>query len=150
MNDIFSTSTVAILGTRINRLRADTQPLWGKMNVAQMLAHCNVTYEIEYENIHPKPGAVQRFFLKAFVKNIVVGDKPYKKNSRTAPIFLVSSEQDFEKEKGRLIAYLYRTAKLGRSYFAGKENQAFGKLSAEEWNNIFYKHIHHHLNQFGV
>jgi ribonuclease HIII len=26
---------------------------WGKMNAGQMLAHCNITYEMAYENIHP-------------------------------------------------------------------------------------------------
>ncbi len=150
MKDIFAKEIVEEITARVNKLTPQSQPLWGTMNVAQMLAHCNVTYEIEYDNIHPKPGAIQRFFIKTFVKKIVVGVKPYKKNQRTAPMFLVSSEQDFEKQKGRLLAYINKTAELGRAYFAGKENQAFGKLSAEEWNNMFYKHLDHHLSQFGV
>lgn len=41
------------------------------MNVAQMLAHCNVTYEMVYENIHPKTNFFMSFILKTFIKKIV-------------------------------------------------------------------------------
>ncbi|PZF72106.1 DUF1569 domain-containing protein [Taibaiella soli] len=135
---------------RINKLTPATQPQWGKMNVAQMLAHCNVTYELVYDNKHPKPGAFKRFLLKAFVKNAVVGDKPYKRNSPTAPVFLVSDRQDFEKEKQRLISYINKTQQLGAGHFEGKESHSFGPLSAREWDTMFYKHLDHHLTQFGV
>ena len=57
------------------------------MSVDQMMAHCNVIYEMVYENNHPKPNIFTRFMLRLFVKNAVVSDKPYKKNSRTAPQF---------------------------------------------------------------
>ncbi len=70
---------------RIHHLKPDSQPLWGKMTVGQMLAHCNVTYEMAYENIHPKPNALTRFFLKLFVKNMVVSEKPYKKKYADGP-----------------------------------------------------------------
>ena len=71
---------------RINSLNSETQPLWGKMSVAQMLAHCNVAYELVYEDKHPKPKGFKKFLIKLFAKNIVVGPKPYKKNSMTSPI----------------------------------------------------------------
>jgi len=135
---------------RINKLTPVTQPQWGKMNVAQMLAHCNVTYELAYDNNHPKPGAFKRMLLKAFVKPIVVGDKPYKRNSPTAPVFMVSAHQDFEKEKQRLIDYINKTQELGSLYFEGKESHSFGSLTAAEWDTMFYKHLDHHLTQFGV
>ena len=135
---------------RINKLTAETQPQWGKMNVAQMLAHCNVTYEMTFENKHKKPGAVARFFLKAFVKPIVCNDKPYKKNSQTAPAFLITDQRVFENEKARLIAYINKTVQVGESYFTGKESLSFGVLSTNEWNAQFYKHLDHHLSQFGV
>jgi hypothetical protein len=120
------------------------------MNVAQMLAHSNVTYELTYENIHPRPNAFMRFILKSFIKKVVVGEKSYTKNSRTAPVFIISSEKDFAKEKERLIGYINKTQQLGEKYFEGRENISFGKLSAIEWNNMFYKHLDHHLTQFGI
>lgn len=135
---------------RINKLTPTTQPQWGKMNVAQMLAHCNVTYELVYDNKHPKPIGFKKFLLKAFVKNVVVGEKPYKRNSPTAPVFLVPERQDFEREKQRLIDYINKTQQLGASHFDGKESHSFGPLTSAQWDTMFYKHLDHHLTQFGV
>lgn len=122
----------------------------GEMNIGQMLAHCNVAYEQVYENKHPKPNAFVRFMLKTLVKDAVVGEKPYKKNGQTAPAFLITDSRDFETEKKRLIEYLNKTQQLGESYFNGKDSNSFGALTKSEWNNLFYKHLDHHLTQFGV
>jgi hypothetical protein len=135
---------------RINKLTPQTLANWGKMNVSQMFAHCNVTYEVTYENILPKPNFFMRFMLKNVIKNIVVSEKPFKKNIHTAPEFIIKSDKDFNKEKERLINYITKTQQLGEATFEGKENISFGKLSATEWNNMFYKHLNHHLEQFGV
>ncbi|MGI9541818.1 MAG: DUF1569 domain-containing protein, partial [Cyclobacteriaceae bacterium] len=119
-------------------------------SVGQMLAHNNVAYEMAYEDKHPKPNAFMKFILKLMVKQSVVGEKPYKKNIRTAPQFLMTEEKDFEREKQRLIAYITKTQELGETYFDGKESHSFGSLSKIEWNNLFSKHLDHHLTQFGV
>ncbi len=148
--NIFSEAVVNNLIERINKLTADTKPNWGKMDAAQMFAHCNVTYEMVHENIHPKPNFLMKFFLKSVIKKTVVTDTLYKKNSQTAPVFLIKSSKDFENEKSRLIGYLKKTQQLGETYFDNKESLSFGKLSVTEWNNLFYKHIDHHLTQFGV
>ncbi|RZJ66435.1 MAG: hypothetical protein EOO47_25375, partial [Flavobacterium sp.] len=81
---------------------------------------------------------------------LVVGEKPYKKNLHTAPSFLIADEREFEKEKTRLINYLNKTQQLGEVHFDGKESLSFGKLNKTQWNNMFYKHLDHHLSQFGV
>ncbi len=135
---------------RINTLSPETERIWGKMNVAQMLAHLNVTYELVYDNKHPKPGGFEKFMIKLFAKKVVVGPKPYKRNTRTAPMFLITDERDFEAEKKRLIAYIEKTRELGADHFDGKESHAFGNLSKTEWNTLFSKHLDHHLKQFGV
>ncbi len=135
---------------RINALTSDTNNLWGKMNVAQMLAHCNVAYELIYTDKHPKPKGFKKFLIKLFAKNIVVGPKPYKKNSQTSPIFLINDEREFEKEKNRLIEHIQKTQQLGSTHFEGKESHAFGSLTANQWNTLFSKHLDHHLQQFGV
>jgi hypothetical protein len=148
--NIFTRSVTDQVIERINALTPATQPKWGKMNVAQMLAHCCVTYEMVYDNKHPKPSGFTRFLLKAFVKSAVVTEKPYKHNSRTAPAFLMTDEKVFETEKKRLIDYLNKTEALGIAHFDGKESHSFGPLNKQEWNNMFYKHLDHHLTQFGV
>lgn len=115
-----------------------------------MLAHCNVSYEMVYDNIHPKPNAFVKLMLKLFVKSVVVGDKPYKKSSQTAPEFVIKDARVFETEKERLINYLNKTLQLGENHFDGKESHSFGVLSKKEWNALFSKHLDHHLSQFGV
>ena len=150
MKDIFTEEVTAETIERIERLTPETKPLWGKMNVSQMLAHLSVMYEMVYEDFHKKPNPILRFMLKLFVKNAVVNDKPYKKNSATAPAFIIKGEKDFEIEKIRLIEYMKKTQALGRSHFDGKESLSFGPITAQEWNNLFYRHLNHHLSQFGV
>ncbi len=150
MINIFNKTEVAKIIARINKLTPDTKPLWGKMSVDQMLAHCNVTYELSYENIHPKPSAIMRFILRTVVKKGVVNEVPYKKNLRTAPVFIISDLKNFEVEKKRLIDYLNKTVQLGEAHFDGRASHSFGNLTTTEWNNMFAKHLDHHLGQFGV
>jgi hypothetical protein len=134
---------------RVNTLSASTQPKWGKMNAAQMLAHCNVTYEMIYETKHPKPNAFIGFILKKLVKKKVVTTLPYLQNGKTAPQFVMTDAKDFEAEKKRLIDYITKTEQLGENHFDNKESHSFGNLTKNEWNNTFYKHLNHHLSQFG-
>ncbi|PQJ78487.1 DUF1569 domain-containing protein [Polaribacter porphyrae] len=150
MKNIFTEEVTNGIVARINNLTSKTQPNWGKMSVAQMLAHCCVTYEMVYTDKHPKPNAFTKFMLKLFVKKIVTSEKTYVKNGRTAPQFLITDEKVFETEKKRLIDFINKTQKLGEDHFDGKESHSFGKLNKQEWNNMFYKHLDHHLTQFGV
>ncbi len=150
MENIFTIPISSKTISRIQNLTINSTPKWGKMSVDQMLAHCNVTYEMALENIHPKPGAFAKFMMKLFVKNIVVSEKPYSHNSRTAPEFIMTNAKDFEKEKARLIDYISKVQTMGEAHFEGKESHAFGPLSSKEWNNMFIKHLDHHLTQFGV
>lgn len=148
--DIFCKAVSREVINRIEKLDSLTQPIWGKMNVAQMLAHCCVSYEYVYENRYKPPGFLMKLILKNMVKNTVVNETAYKRNNRTAPDFLITDERDFQIEKERLIAYIEKTQELGKSYFKDRESHSFGKLTCTEWNNMFYKHLDHHLTQFGV
>lgn len=150
MESVFSPTDVATLIERINKLTPSTQPLWGKMSIAQMLAHCNVSYEMAYTDKHPKPNALMKLVLKLLVKNKVVSETPYKHNNPTAPAFLIKEDKNFEEEKTRLIDHINQTLQLGEEHFDGRESHSFGTLSANEWNNMFWKHLDHHLSQFGV
>ena len=150
MKNVFNQTDAEALVSRINNLRPDSKQLWGKMSVSQMMAHCNVTYEMVYEDKHPRPNAFMKFVLRLLVKNIVVNEVPYKHNSHTASQFIIKNDKDFEAEKNRLINHIQKTQQLGQSHFEGKESHSFGPLTSREWNNMFYKHLDHHLNQFGV
>lgn len=150
MKNIFDQTVTNEIVARINKLEPSTTRLWGKMTAAQMLAHCTVTYELIYNNIHTKPNALKKFVLKLFVKQAVVGEKPFTKNSPTSQAFKISNKKNFDAEKNRLINYIIKTQKLGEAEFDNKESHSFGVLTKDEWNNMFYKHLDHHLNQFGV
>lgn len=150
MQDVFDPQVTAALITRIRALTPDSRPLWGKMAVGQMLAHCCVTYEMIYDGNHRRPNALMRLLLKTFVKKAVVTDKPYRRNSATGGGFLIRDTRDFAVERDRLIAYLQRTQQLGAAHFDGRESLSFGALSRQEWSNMFHKHLDHHLSQFGA
>lgn len=150
MQNLFTSKGTQATIERINNLTPETQAQWGKMNVAQMLAHCNVAYDMSLTNQYTKPGSFKKFMLKMFVKNAVVGPKPYPKNSRTAPEFVIADQRDFEVEKKKLIDNINKVQNLGGAYFNGKESHSFGSLTENEWNTMFSKHLNHHLTQFGV
>jgi Protein of unknown function (DUF1569) len=148
--NIFSTTVSNEVITRINKLSNATPAQWGKMNVTQMLAHCNVTFEFAYEEKHKKPNFFMGFILKNLVKGGLVSEKPNKKNASTAPEFIIGNDRNFDVEKNRLIQYINKTVQLGEKSFDGRVSMIFGALTSTEWNNLFYKHIDHHLTQFGV
>jgi len=150
MKNVFDPVVTAELIHRIEQLSPESPALWGKMSVDQMLAHCCVAYEMAFTNTHPKANPVMRFLLKTFVKAGVVNEVPYKRNLPTAPAFRIKSEKNFAEEKARLISFVEQTLAAGKSGFEGKESPSFGSMTAKEWNNLLYKHLDHHLNQFGV
>lgn len=71
--NIFTKAISDSIIQRIELLNPDTKAQWGVMTVDQMLAHCNVTYEMAYENIHPEPNFILKLILKAFVKKELSG-----------------------------------------------------------------------------
>jgi hypothetical protein len=150
LKNAFDQNDTELFINRIEKLTATSKPNWGKMAVAQMLAHCSVTYEKIYDYKHPASNAFKKMLLKLFVKNMVVSEKPYKKNGTTAPEFIIKDNKDFGTEKKRLIDYINETQKLGATYFEGKESHSFGILTKQEWSNMLSKHLDHHLTQFGV
>ena len=150
MNNIFLKEDCQTIINRINQLTSNSVAFWGKMSASQMLAHCNVSYEMVYEDIHKKPNSFMKLILKSLIKNKVVSDKPYPRNNPTAPQFIIKDERNFDNEKSRLINYIIKTQELGLNEFEGKESHSFGKLTAIEWNNMFAKHLDHHLSQFNV
>ena len=150
MKNIFSLYVSNEVIARIESLTPETKPNWGKMSVSQMLAHCNVTYKMAFSTSKKRPNFLTRLVLKFVVKPMVVSEKPFSKNGKTAPQFLVTDDKNFEEEKSKLIENVKKVQELGSDYFDGKESITLGKLKSQEWNNMFYKHLDHHLTQFGV
>ena len=96
IEDMFDSQGKERMLMRINALTSNAKAHWGKMNVGQMLAHCNVAYEIVHEpEKHAPPGLIGKFFARVFAKGIVTGDKPYKQGSPTAPMFVIKDARGF-------------------------------------------------------
>jgi len=149
--NVFTKEVTDQMVARINTLTPESERQWGKMDVARMLAHCCVSYEMIYEpDKHPRPNVLVGLILKTVVKGKVGSDKPLKKNGPTEPQFIIKSDRDFETEKARLITFVERTQQLGETEFDGKVSTSFGKLTKTEWSNILYKHLDHHLSPFGA
>jgi len=103
--------------SRINKLTADSKPLWGKMNASQMLAHCQ------------KP------------LGVATGSHTLKPN------FIITDQRELDAEKERLITMITTFSEANMS---GKPHPFFGKLTNEQWCKGTWKHLDHHLQQFGV
>ena len=150
MENVFSSAGVTHFVNRIEKLQPNTHAQWGKMNAAQMLAHCNVTYRMIYEPGFTKPsGFLKGLLLRWFVKPYVVSEKPYKQSTQTAPEFIIADEKNFNAEREKLIAHLQRVLQEGEASFEGRPSHSFGPLTAKEWNTLFAKHLDHHLRQCG-
>lgn len=150
MKNIFQPEVVEELIHRINSLSPHSTPRWGIMRVDQMMAHCNVAYEMAFDDSYPKQNWLMRFILKTFIKKKVTGETPYPKNSRTSPNFIIMERRNFEIEKATLIQNLEKARDIGTSFFEGRDSPSFGKMTSKEWNGLFYKHLDHHLMQFGA
>ncbi len=132
---------------RIDALTADTQPQWGVMSVGQMLSHCAEIQEVSNgKALEGTPFIVR--LLGGFIRKMVVSDKPYPRSTRTHPQYLQTTAKDFAAEKARLLAALeaFRAAEPGPA----TRHALFGELSHDEKGWMCYKHLDHHLTQFGV
>ena len=151
MQNVFDAKDAQEYINRINNLTPETQRKWGKMSVDQVLAHLNVAYDLTFTpEKFPKPSFIAKFLLSRFVKSKITNEIPYKQSLPTSPAFIIADERNFEEEKAKLIGNIQRVQQLGREAFEGKENINFGKMAAQDWNNMFAKHLNHHLDQFGV
>lgn len=148
--DVWSQDAVAQLVARIQHVSAQTVPLWGKMNAAQMMAHCCIPYEQALGIDTKKPPLIMRMLLRVFFKKTLTNEVPYKQNMPTAPAFIMPVDTTFEESRSRLVRRVQELAAMGRDAFEGREQLTLGPLTSLEWNNLIYKHIDHHLRQFGV
>ena len=132
---------------RINKLTPETKQQWGKMNVAQMLAHVQRPIGIALGTHQPKGSFLLRLIGPLF-KSKLWDEKPYKQSLPTDPTFVMTGEEkDFEKEKSLLLSMINNFSKEN---IAGEQHPVFGKLTKDNWSKATWKHLDHHLKQFGV
>jgi len=149
MNTLFETESNNKIIERINRLNSSSPAQWGEMSVSQMLAHCSETLIIAIGDKE-----VKRDFLGYFFGNIAkkqaLSDKPIKKGLPTSKVFKMTTDKNFDEEKTKLISLLNRFAEIGTGGIKDYPHPFFGYMTPEEKGLIQWKHLDHHLSQFGV
>ena len=147
MNLFDSSATEEIL-SRIERIKENTPAAWGKMNAAQMLAHCQATFYAYFSDRKVKRGLTSLLFGKVAKKKLF-SDKPWPKGLPTDRSFVVADKRDFAVEKEKLLACINRFVEEGYTVISCV-HPFFGKMSSQECGILSYKHLDHHLKQFGV
>jgi hypothetical protein len=136
---------------RLRKLEPKSERRWGTMTPAQMLAHCSVSLQWAVGDVVPEKAALPVRLMGRLVKPMVFrNDDPLRKNSPTAKSLVVSDERDFGKERERLSGLMDKFIAGGPAGCTRNPHSFFGKLTPEEWAILMYKHLDHHLRQFGV
>ena len=131
---------------RLQQLTPTTRPRWGKFDAPRMLCHLNDALAVslgELSTTTMNKKAFQCFPLKHLVMYVV----PFPKGAQAPPDMLVSVPEDFDVDRQRLFDRMQRIAAAADA--PGPEHPLFGPLTNEEWNALHWKHIAHHLKQFG-
>lgn len=149
MKSIFEPRHAAEITKRIDQLREDSTPLWGSMQVSQMLAHCSAFHDIPLGNTFPPRGLLGRL-VGRFAKPMFYNEKPLPQNMSTIPTIVINDDREFGAEKDKLKKQIATFQITGPSQCSQHPHPFFGKLTTEQWGKGIYKHLDHHLKQFGV
>ncbi len=136
----------ALILERLRRLTPDAQAAWGTLNAPRMLCHVADQLRVALGDVPTAPAhtLASRTFLKFLVVN--TGIRPPRGKIMTAPEMLVSQPTDWDAD---LSACIELTERVGRGT-ASAVHPTFGPLSPQEWGQLCWKHLDHHLVQFGV
>ncbi len=149
MQNLFDAADRDAIVRRLSDLQPASPRQWGKMTVAQMLAHCAVALEVPCGD----RVKTQRLFgrvLAPFVRSTVLGEKPFTHNAPTDPDYRIVDDREFAIEKARVAALVDKFCGRGPAKAEGVVHSFFGRLSGDQWGRLMYKHLDHHLRQFGA
>jgi len=153
MKTLFDTKTTSETLQRIDQLQESTQPLWGKMTVNQMICHVSDPFRDFLKIRNTKP--VTPFIFRPLMKWMLLNQKPFGKNAPTVKPYLQSPKgsgtkpKDFESDKAALKDLVNNFSGLDDSFALGP-HAALGQLTKQQAGLFMWKHLDHHLRQFGV
>jgi len=134
---------------RIQKLQPDASPLWGRMNATEMLLHLNRINEQLLNAPATKKGISLKQYIGRWLFLYVFSNFP--KNARTPKRNDTKGQIDtsaFGEQQQKFIELIQRfplhqqPIELPHPYF--------GDLNTKQWGLAGYKHVNHHLRQFGV
>jgi hypothetical protein len=151
MTNLFDVTVANQVKTRLEKLQPQTERRWGRMTAAQMLAHCSVSMQWAVGEVVPEKGALPARLVGRLIKRLVFrNDDPLRRNSPTAKSLIVADERDLPKEREQLSGLISKFAAQGAAGCTKNPHSFFGKMTPEQWAILMYKHLDHHLRQFGV
>jgi len=149
MKNLFERETVDEVISRIETLQPATERQWGKMDVAQMMAHCSAALDMASGRL-----ILPRIFIGRLigplVKPLYWNEKPFSHNSPTDKKLVMSDKKDFLREKEQLKRCVRLFYEGGEPKCTKHPHPFFGALTAPQWSRGMYKHLDHHLRQFGA
>ncbi len=151
MRNLFDPVVADQVKTRLGKLEPQSERRWGKMTAAQMLAHCSVSMQWAVGEVIPEKGSLPVRLMGRLVKPMVFrNEDPIRKNTPTAKSLIVADEREFGEERDRLSGLIDRFTVGGAAGCTRNPHTFFGELTPEQWAILTYKHLDHHLRQFGV
>jgi hypothetical protein len=150
VKNLFEATAVEEVKGRMALLRADSARQWGKMNAAQAMEHCARGMELALGDRRP-PRLLIGWVLGPIIKQkAFVESEPMRRNSPTVPGLVVMDELDLAQGRERLCGLIDRFTAGGPGVCTNHPHSFFGRLTPDEWSAWMYKHLDHHLRQFGV
>jgi hypothetical protein len=150
MKSLFDTATAAQIKERIGRLEPGIDRQWGKMSAAQAVAHCATTMEWAVGDSFAPRMFIGRVLGPLVKSKVLKEDAVMKRNAPTAKSLVVTDDRDLRRESERLCALIDRFSVGGPQGCTKHAHTFFGHLTPDEWAQLMYKHLDHHLRQFGV
>ena len=150
MNTIFDSTIRQSLIERTQSLLPSCEAQWGKMNVFQMARHCIIWHEWMLGTHSPiyKQEFIGKIFGRFALKQMIKDEKPLSKNIPTSIHFKVKTQvSDLEAQKSELVNLIGQYENYSNPSFI---HDFFGRMTKEEIGILVYKHVDHHLRQFGV
>ena len=150
MKNLFDVALANQVKQRIHSLRIDSERQWGKMGPAQTIAHCASGLEMGLGEIKPPRALMGRLIGSAIKPKVVGNDEPLRRNSLTVGELIIRDDRDLDVERVRLCSLIDKFVSGGASVCTTHPHPFFGPLTPPEWAVLMYKHLDHHLRQFGV
>jgi hypothetical protein len=148
MKNLFDATTAEEVKQRIARLRPDSPRQWGTMSPGQAAAHCSAGLELATGERKP-PRKALGSVLGWIIKPMVLGnDSPMRRNAPT--MIAVEDDRNLDVEREQLRSLVDRFVAAGPEECTTHPHSFFGRLTPMEWAILMYKHLDHHLRQFGV
>jgi uncharacterized protein DUF1569 len=150
VKSLFQPSAAEEIERRIAALKPDSHRQWGTMTVAQMVAHCSAGLELASGDRRPPRALVGRLIGWAIKPLVLRDDEPMRRNSPTVEGLVVNDQRELGIERTRLLGLISQFVTAGANGCTTHPHSFFGPLTPDEWAILMYKHLDHHLRQFGV